>query len=550
VLRGPQGTRYGANALAGLIYMRSAEPTAEFDGRAEITVGNDDALAAGFAVGGGLSADESVMYRLSAHHHRSNGFRDNVYLGRDDTNGREETTVRGRLRWLANRDWQVDFAAVFADVNNGYDAFALDNSYTMLSDKPGKDAQQSVGASLRVEYAGLTNATLTSITAFADSAIEFSYDADWGNEDSWAPFVYDYISVNDRKRATLSQEFRLVADNWLFGVYALNLNEDLVTLNQGDYYDPFFDFADSLDDLFGSDFEATNVATFGQYDYRVGDTNSVSLGLRLERRTSSYNDTAGLSANPAESMWGGELSFSHEFSDWLTGFVSLSKGYKAGGFNLGVVPDDRRVFGAEELRSLEAGIKAELLGSRLHLNASVFASRRNEQQVRTSLQLIPGDPASFVFLTDNVGEGESLGFEADLSWRPDEAWMLYANIGLLDATLDSGRGQAHAPDYSLALGGSYRHPSRVFARIDVAAKDEFFFDVSHDQKSEAYQLVNARVGYEADTWGVNLWARNVLDEDYAVRGFYFGNEPPDFPDTLYTRPGDPRQLGVTFAMDF
>ena len=550
VLRGPQGTRYGANALAGLIYMRSAEPTAEFDGRAEITVGNDDALAAGFAVGGGLSADESVMYRLSAHHHRSNGFRDNVYLGRDDTNGREETTVRGRLRWLANRDWQVDFAAVFADVNNGYDAFALDNSYTMLSDKPGKDAQQSVGASLRVEYAGLTNATLTSITAFADSDIEFSYDADWGNEDSWAPFVYDYISVNDRKRATLSQEFRLVADNWLFGVYALNLNEDLVTLNQGDYYDPFFDFADSLDDLFGSDFEATNVATFGQYDYRVGDTNSVSLGLRLERRTSSYNDTAGLSANPAESMWGGELSFSHEFSDWLTGFVSLSKGYKAGGFNLGVVPDDRRVFGAEELRSLEAGIKAELLGSRLHLNASVFASRRNEQQVRTSLQLIPGDPASFVFLTDNVGEGESLGFEADLSWRPDEAWMLYANIGLLDATLDSGRGQAHAPDYSLALGGSYRHPSRVFARIDVAAKDEFFFDVSHDQKSEAYQLVNARVGYEADTWGVNLWARNVLDEDYAVRGFYFGNEPPDFPDTLYTRPGDPRQLGVTFAMDF
>ena len=559
VLRGPQGTRYGANALAGLIYMRSALPTPDFEGGAELTIGDDGTFAGGVALGGGIGADDRLMYRLSAHHHQSNGFRDNRYFNRDDTNGREETTVRGRMRWSDGDRWQVDLAAVFANVNNGYDAFALDNSLTMLSDKPGKDAQESIGASVRVEFSGLANATLTSITSVADSDIEFSYDADWGNDDSWAPVTYDYISISDRQRTTLSQEFRLAATNWLVGVYAMRLEDELVTVNLGDYYDPFYDFADSLDDTFGSDYDATNFAAFGRYDHDIGNASRVSFGLRAERRTTDYGDTAGLIADPAESMFGGELTFIHYHSDSITSFVSLSKGYKAGGFNLGLVPDDRREFGAEELWNLEAGIKSSLLDGILLLNAAIFVSRRDDQQVRTSFQLIPGDPASFVFFTDNAAKGETVGFEADIRWTPSDAWMVYANIGLLDASFDkfetpqvdlSGRAQAHAPDYTLAVGASYRHPSGVFARIDMSARDDFYFDVSHDQISDPYELVNARLGYQASSWSVNLWARNLFDEKYAVRGFYFGNEPPDFPNTLYTRLGDPRQMGVTFAKDF
>jgi len=74
--------------------------------------------------------------------------------------------------------------------------------------------------------------------------------------------------------------------------------------------------------------------------------------------------------------------------------------------------------------------------------------------------------------------------------------------------------------------------------------------VSHDEQSRGYELAHARIGYEADNWSVQLWARNIFDKDYVVRGFFFGNEPPDFPPTLYTRFGDPRQLGVNFKMDF
>jgi outer membrane receptor protein involved in Fe transport len=258
-------------------------------------------------------------------------------------------------------------------------------------------------------------------------------------------------------------------------------------------------------------------------------------------------------------MTGGDITLSHDHSEELTSFVSLSKGYKAGGFNLGIVPDDRREFDAETLWNLEAGIKSTLLDGAMALNVSAFYSRRDDQQVRTSFQLVPGDPASFVFFTDNAAKGRTLGLEAELRWAIGDTLDLYANVGLLDAEFEefvtpqvdlSGRAQAHAPDYTLAAGASYRHPGGVFARLDVTARDAFYFDVSHDQTSRPYELANARVGYQADNWSVQLWARNLFDRHYAVRGFYFGNEPPDFPNRLYTRAGDSRQLGVTFDLSF
>ena len=569
ILRGSQGSRYGANALGGLIYMRSTVPTAERNGRVQLIAGQDNAISVGAAFGGAFGDSETSTFRVSAQKHESNGYRDNTYLGREDTNGRDETTLRARLRLQPSAVLDVNVAVMYSNIDDGYDAFSLDNSYTMLSDKPGRDAQESLGASVRVEWSGPGFMTLTSITAMADSEIDFSFDADWGNDDSWAPVTYDYVSLSERSRKTMSQEFRLTSNDagrwfsnttdWLFGFYIQNLREDLATLNLGDYYDPFYDFADSLDDAFGSDFEATNVALFGLLDHDLGAATRLSFGLRVERRTADYVDTAGVAAKPAETMWGGELGISHDFGETMTAFASLSKGYKAGGFNLGDVPQEVRNFAAEELWTIEAGIKATLLRNTLRLNASVFHHRRVDQQVRTSFQLDPGDPTSFGFATINVDEGKTFGVEAGLRWFPEDQWEFYADVGLLDATfgnipppLDylSGRNQAHEPRYTFAAGMVYRHPNGMFARLDATAKGAFYFDVSHDQKSTAYELVNARVGYAGDQWLLSVWARNIFDRNYAVRGFYFGNQPPDFPNTLYTRLGDPRQIGVTIEKRF
>ena len=204
-------------------------------------------------------------------------------------------------------------------------------------------------------------------------------------------------------------------------------------------------------------------------------------------------------------------------------------------------------------------VKARWLQDRLHFNASVFLSEREDQQIRTSFQLVPNDPASFVFFTDNSDEGRTTGVEMDVRWLPSDTWEHYATIGLLDAEIRKfgtaevsldGRDQAHAPAYTAAVGSLYRHSSGWNGRLDVSARDAFFFDYSHDRKSTAYELVNLRLGYDAEQWSVHLWVRNLLDEKYAVRGFYFGNEPPLFENQLYIRQGDPRQTGMSFELRF
>ncbi|MDX1481355.1 MAG: TonB-dependent receptor plug domain-containing protein [Woeseiaceae bacterium] len=561
VLRGPQGTRYGANALAGLVYVQSAAADGERDLRARLSAGGDGLAAGGIAFGAPLG---DAAFRMSAQHHESDGFRRNPWLGRDDTNGRSETSLRGKLAWEAGNDWSFRLAGLWVDVDDGYDAFALDNSLTVLSDRPGRDAQRSRGASLRAERRLDDARRLTAITSYAQSDIEFSFDADWGNPSSWAPFVYDFTSDTRRERRTLGQELRLSMESgdgggYTVGAYGLVLDETLRSVNQGIYEDPVvFNFTDTLDERVDSDFEALNLALFGQASVPLGP-GVLTVGLRAEHRGTNYADSDGLRLDPAETMLGGEVAWVQPLGDAQTAWITLSRGYKAGGFNLGIAPPGRREFDQEALWNLEAGIRSNLLDGRLGLDASVFYSRRIDQQVRSSEQLNPNDPASFVFFTDNAARGELAGLEAMLRYYPADSLELYASLGLLhseftrfdgdDGRLE-GREQAHAPGYSVALGGEYRHASGGFLRIDATARDDYFFDVSHDQRSQPFELVNLRAGYRAERWTATLWARNLFDEAYAVRGFFFGNEPPDFPPSLYVRRGDPRQLGVTFDIQF
>lgn len=565
VLRGPQAIRYGANALAGLIYVQSANPGSDRDGRLQLTVGGDRAFSVGAATRGNFGSQQQAAFRISGHYHESDGFRDNPFLGRSDTNGRQETAIRGKLNYAIRDNLDLAIALMYANIDNGYDAFALDNSLTVLSDDPGRDAQESLGASVRFEWLTNNDLRFTSITSAADSQIDFSFDADWGNEQSWLPYTYDFVSINDRKRNSLSQEFRLASDststvNWLGGIYALRLSEDLTTLNLGDYVDPGF-FACGCDSPpFFSAYEATSIAGFGQVVIPMSSLTDLDVGLRVERRSTDYADSNLVMASPSETMTGGHVSLTHIFSDQLNGFVGVSRGYKAGGFNLGEVPAGRRDFDSEVLWNLEAGIKGDWLDNRLSIAATLFYSDRDDQQVSTSFQP-PGstDPNEFVFFTDNATGSSSFGLEADLRWLPNESWEFYASIGLLETEFDefvtsevdnTGRELAHAPNYTLAAGAVWRGATGWFARADITARDAFFFSDSHDQRSESYSLTNLRIGYEGDTWRTDVWVRNLFDEYYAVRGFYFGNEPPNFPATLYTRAGDPRQVGVTIERSF
>jgi iron complex outermembrane receptor protein len=284
VLRGPQGTRYGANALGGLVYMRSRAPSATFTADVEATMGSDGTDALGAAIGGPLT--DALGFRASVHTYGNSGFRDNVFLRRDDTYGRDELTARGKLAWSPRDGVQVDFAGLYVDVDNGYDAWAIDNGFNTYSDKPGRDAQQSAAASARV-LAELDRVDLVSITGFADTDAVFSFDADWGNAAYWAPYVYDYVTSNDRERRMLSQEIRLLSKpgaigggrgDWIAGVYVLDIDERNDHLDVGVYDDDSFCDPCELDNPSVSDYGATNFAVFGQVALAATDRLGVTLG--------------------------------------------------------------------------------------------------------------------------------------------------------------------------------------------------------------------------------------------------------------------------------
>ena len=105
--------------------------------------------------------------------------------------------------------------------------------------------------------------------------------------------------------------------------------------------------------------------------------------------------------------------------------------------------------------------------------------------------------------------------------------------------------------YQAAVGAGWRHPSGWVAHVGVTSLDSFYFDVPpNDTRSNGYVLTNLQFGFEAQRWSAMLWGNNVFNENYAVRGFYFGNEPPNFENKLYIQRGDPRQVGVTFRYSF
>ena len=572
VLRGPQGTAYGANALAGLIAVRTRGPGQQFELQGEATLGDFGTEAVALAVGDGVAEGG---WRLVAQRYRSDGFRHDAYLGRDDTNGLDETTLRAKGVWQFSA-LRAAVTVMHADLDNGYDAWSVDNSRISQSDQPGRDAQRSNGAALRLDY-GAGWGELRSISSVADSDIVFSYDGDWGNNAYWAAtpacapepsacVPYDYDTRTDRQRDTLAEDLRFTGDaqhllfgaaRWLLGAYVMRLRE---ANQQLDHYNG------AVYRQLDSDYRAINTALYAQLDWPLASALEFSAGLRGEQRDADYQDSDGNAFAPTDRMVGGHLTLtrSGEQLDYLT----LARGYRAGGFNIGTgIPDERRQFRPEYLWNLELGRKGANAAATLNWQADVFYMRREDQQVSTSVQSDPSDPLTYQFYTDNAARGENYGLEAALQWQAGPRWQFGGSLALLRARyLDfsyyhtvydsqgnpqlalrdlSGREQEYAPQLQLALQAGYRHPSGWYGRADAQGQSAFYASASHDQQLDARRLVNLRLGHARQAWDVSFWVRNLFDADYSVHAFYFGNEPPDFADRLYLQRGEPRQVGIT-----
>ena len=568
VIRGPQASRIGANALAGLIYIKTKEPTEEFEASSEINLGSYNTQSAGIALSGPVTKNKDIKFRFVVRQDQSDGFRKNLFLNKSDTSSKDELTLRLKIDFELSETSNSKLLLSSVDMDDPADIWTIDNSLNTLSDRPGMDSQKTDTLGYKY-FKKFDQFELQSFTSTTDTFVVFSYDADWGNSESHAPYTYDYFSETLRDRQSFNQEFRLVSNSnnlpfsWVLGTTFLSLDETNDRQDDGIYGDPSDPFGpyESLT-ISSSDYSSNNLSFFGNIDYELAKDLVISLGVRAEEWKAKYSDTNNENFNLSNDMFGGKVSVSYLMENIGNAYLSYAKGYKQGGFNVGLgllgqVDPNELEYDPEYLTNYELGINSKI-SDFTDLSFNIFYSQREDQQVLISTQVDPNDPNTFVYLTQNAAEGLNYGFEGSFDTQLNDALSLFLNLGYLETEIKNwasrpdieGREQAHAPKYSFSAGAEYYFQENTSFEINFIGKSGFYYSDSHNNKSDSYVLTNAALRHSVDNWVIDLWVQNLFDEYYSTRGFFFGNEAPDFIDTLYRRHGDPRHFGLSVRYDF
>lgn len=556
VLRGPQGTTFGANGLAGVVSVESNAPTKETEGHIEATIGNYNTKAIGAAVGGEIS--ENLLGRFSIYKNTSDGFIKNSYLNREDTNNIDELAAKAQLKWFISDNHTIDLNLMHVDVDNGYDAFSLDNSRTTHSDQPGRDTQKTDALSLKSTY-DLDSMRLISKLSYLQSDLIYSYDEDWSYVGEFDASLWPYMGFDQYKRdikqgdidirALSTASSRLFSDttDWTLGVYAKQFEEAMDRFHPTDYGAELY---------FDSNYKTKNKAIYAQLDSHLNDRLTLISGLRVEKWEADYSDSHDIIIANDETMVGGKIGLNYQHNDTLLYYTTLSKGYKPGGVNAGVdlAPEDK-IFETETLWNLEAGVNSSHLNNTLTSRLNLFYGKRKDMQVKHY------DPNfhSFTDYLSNASKGTYYGLESQLDYIPVQTLHLYASFGLLKAEFDEyenrpdleGRAPAQSPKYQYNIGLDYFITDNWKFSTNLEGRGSYYFSNTHDQKSDAYQLLNASLEYMYGNWSAVLWAKNITDAEYQVRGFYFANNPENgYIDELYIQQGNPRTFGLTLSYDF
>jgi outer membrane receptor protein involved in Fe transport len=438
------------------------------------------------------------------------------------------------------------------------------------------------------DWAASRNFDVELVLSAEQTDVEYGYDEDWTNtqiceglpcDSELFDFDWWYSSTDNysRDRDSLQLDVRLVSSehgklfgvvDWVLGAYAIDQNEDLVR----DYLNwDIYEY-----DIFTSRYDTERTAVYGELAIPFSDKLTLSVGGRVEDFSADYSDSRDVIAGPDETLWGGEVSLEYQLNDNTFVYGLISRGFKAGGVNgeaLGKAEQNqfdpsvisflqsRLEFETETANNLEIGLKGSYWQDRWQLRLALFAMERNDVQLKGWYN----ENQLFVGYIDNGAEGDNRGLELETSLDVSDEIRLFGSLGLLDTEIKqfyvlgeeglvdkSGRDQAHAPSYQYNVGIDVAILSELNARVEVDGKDEFYFSDSHDQKSDSYQLVHASLNYALDNYHIRLWGRNLIDEDYAVRGFYFPNDPREFyeDDQAYIQLGDPRTYGITATYNF
>jgi len=566
VLRGPQNVLYGRNSLAGVVNLITRQPTNEFEFSGIANYGNFNNLDLRASVSGPLIED-NLFFRLSGSYGSRDGYVHNTLLD-EGVNEQSGGTGRARLLWTPSEAWEIALNASFDNYRDGA------SSYVPLSQSDPFEAEQNLDGfneltvnaqSLRIAYTH-PDFRATSITAHRHSRNDFEYDGDYTAADAVVRLI-DELSTR-----VFSQELRFqspeTADRfeWLVGAYYES--NQLDSTDNGFRYGPDaatslgLPFPDGTLNLTNSEVSSDAFALFGQVSYRPIDALTLTTGLRYESTTSTlenFERTIRIPGLPdltllplSDIEQNGDVLLprfvaEYRFTPNLMAYGSITRGYRPPGANFGPGSEETATYEAERSWNYEVGLKSSWLDDRLTVNLAAFHNPVEDFQVL----LFDAIGGSF---TDNANVSIT-GFELEARATPLTGLDIIAGFGFVDAEFTdftnpftggdaSGNQLTFAPNFSYNLAVQYRDPIGIFGRIELQGLGETFFDDANTLKQDPYAIVNARLGYETEGFGIYLFANNLFSTEYINQAFSL---PPIGTIASY---GAPATYGIQFRTRF
>jgi iron complex outermembrane receptor protein len=395
----------------------------------------------------------------------------------------------------------------------------------VASNYPGKNESQSTSHALNISYDLGDSLKLTSITT--RRVYEDVASVDW----DFNPVKFMHVDKNS-EYTKFSQELRLDSSGdklkWLVGLYYDKDHKDVHTTLDSDI--------PSMVSTNDREFDGDSYSLFGQASYPVLQQLCLVMGLRYEKQESEFEDH--ITGTKEDDSWeeiSPKLALEYSFTTNIMAYVSVSKGYRSGGFNTYATDPQYAKYDEEKLWSYELGVKSNLLGKRLMLNAAVFYMDIEDMQVNESVTPYEA------FLT-NAGKASAIGGELEMRAKLFRGLSLMASLGYCDIKFDEFKDalgdykdnrNPYAPEYTFNLGAQYRDPSGFFARVDLIGYGKMYFDKANTYSRDAFEIVNAKIGYEMEHFDIYLYGKNIFDKEYNSYGYFDGyyniySEPAEF----------------------
>jgi len=574
VLRGPQGTLYGRNAVGGAVNLISKTPANEFETYARVSTGNFMERRAEARLSGPLKRDRVMGSVAIARGARDGYVRDLDHLDHP-LGGDDLTAARAQLRVVLNPRTDV---LVSGDVTNQDGTLLTFNK--VLSVKPGftvdnppdlHDVRTSTSASSELRQYGTAarftstltpTMTLSSITAFRRLDNEFQVDADITELNLLATHNREW-QHQFSEEVTIAQRGARVT--WVGGIFLFD---------EADHQQLFVDqFQARTQVQLDPRVDARSGAVFGETTVALTPRLSGIVGLRYTRESKDIDNAGGRYGMDAGSppvpgtvyaytdsivhtAWTPKFGLEMKISPRAMTYVTATRGFKSGGFNVSSTQAGRG-YAPEWAWSYEGGVKTQLLNGRARVDVAAFHMDYTNLQVQTPIGI-------GVFDIRNAAAANIRGVEVEAGARVGGGFDAGGHASWLDAVYDhyiavanngvtgdvSGNRLNNAPLWSgrfwIEWAGSVGRSQRLTVTADASAQSTVFYTPFNDtiQRQLPYGLLGARAEYGPSSrrWAINVFARNLTNADYIMATF--GTAPTAFGG----RPGASRQFGVQLVV--